>query len=92
MFLLTVILTNVMQVIGPRCFSNVSTSGSRITESDGGRPDVAVMLPKIRYTQLYTQPSINQYSFNERHVKTKNKVQQSKYSNTIKTTKYIGQI
>jgi len=47
MFLLTVILTNVMSLIGPRCFINVSTSVSRITESDRRRPDIAVMLLKI---------------------------------------------
>ena len=48
--LLTVILTNVGQVTGPRCLINVNTPimwYCRITKLYGSRPDVAVMLSTI---------------------------------------------
>jgi len=38
------------------------------------------------------QQSVNQYSFNKRHVKTMYDVQQSKRNIMIKTTKYLGLI
>ena len=47
MLLLTVILTDVRQLSGPKCLINVSLSVKvvcRITKSDSSRPGVAVML------------------------------------------------